>query len=137
MYIPFVPQALRRLCRITGSRLVWQPVPSDAPPEQHTPQTTLVPVWVRLIGRGVAKEASSLHEGQQEDSPVVGYITGCHPPGRSPRHVQVLAVCDVEPLMKQLYLGKAEKAVLWMRQQQGGIARQVLVSVPSKAVYAL
>lgn len=89
----------------------------------------VVPVWVRVVTRGVAALGSSLHRGAAADSPVVGFVTGCHPPGTAPRRVEVAAVCDAEVLMHVLREDGGERARLWMRAPgRSGVV--VFVRVP-------
>lgn len=81
-----------------------------------------VAVWVCVVRRGVALLGSSLHREAAPESPVVGFVTGCHPPGAAPRRVEVAAVCDAEVLMHVLREEGGERAVLWMRRPGGNNA---------------
>ena len=121
-------QALRRLSTMTCSKMVWQ----EAGSMDSTPLPKVaVPVWVRVARRGVAVLGSSLHQEAAEDSPVVGFVTGCHPPGCAPQRVEVAAVCNAEVLMHVLHPGGGERAVLWMRgAARAGVVHPVHVRVP-------
>ena len=109
------------------STMEWREAPS-APLQLPT---YVVPVRVRVVGRGVATVGCSLHAEEGPESCVVGYVTGCLPPCSAPRRTEVVAACDAGALMRALHLQGGE-AVRWWVRRNGRTARSVQVMINSR-----